>query len=112
MTVLGATGNRSPVTGLNQQKLTEEQLILAQSKFHRDSLLNVRSVISNEEMETSRNTYLQSLMACENMHSSLNSMQIQIGQLKESLLDTGHQDIETLNSLQTQLQTQFFGISG
>jgi HlyD family secretion protein len=94
-------------TLLNQQKLTEEQLILAQSKFHRDSLLNVRSVISNEEMETSRNTYLQSLMACENMRSSLNSMQIQIGQLKESLLDTGHQDIETLNSLQTQLQTQF-----
>jgi HlyD family secretion protein len=94
-------------TLLNQQKLTEEQLILAQSKFHRDSLLNVRSVISNEEMETSRNSYLQSLMACENMRSSLNSMQIQIGQLKESLLDTGHQDIETLNSLQTQLQTQF-----
>jgi HlyD family secretion protein len=94
-------------TLLNQQKLTEEQLILAQSKFHRDSLLNVRSVISNEEMETSRNSYLQSLMVCENMRSSLNSMQIQIGQLKESLLDTGHQDIETLNSLQTQLQTQF-----
>jgi HlyD family secretion protein len=94
-------------TLLNQQELTEEQLILARSKYYRDSLLNVRSVISNEEMETSRNSYLQSLMTCENMRSSLNSMQIQIGQLKESLLDTGHQDTETLNSLQTRLQTQF-----
>ena len=32
-------------------------------------------------------------------------MQIQIGQLKESLLDTEQQDTEKLNSLQTQLQS-------
>ena len=90
----------------NQQKLTEEQLSLAQSKFRRDSLLNVKGVLSAEDIENSRNSYLNSLMAYENITSSLNNMQIQIGQLEESLLDTGHQDIETLNNLQTRLQTQ------
>ena len=91
---------------LNQQKLTKEQLNLVHNKFQRDSLLNVKGMISNEEMENSRNAYLSSLMSCENISSSLNSMQIQIGQLDESLFDAGHQDIETLNSLQTRLQTQ------
>ena len=81
----------------NQQKLTEEQLNLARNKFQRDSLLNVRGILSAEDMENSRNAYLQNLMAQENITSSLNSMQIQIGQLDESLLDTGYQDIETLS---------------
>ena len=91
---------------INQQKFTEEQSDLVKNKFQRDSLLNVKGMISNEEMENSRNAYLSSLMACENISSSLNSMQIQIGQLEESLLDIGHQDIETLNSLQRRLQAQ------
>jgi HlyD family secretion protein len=91
---------------LNQQKLTEEQLSLVESKFRRDSLLNLKGMISNEEMENSKSAYLGSLMACENISSSLNSMQIQIGQLEESLLDTGYQYIETLNNLQIRLQTQ------
>jgi len=39
------------------------------------------------------------------MQSNLENMQIQIGQLKESLLDTEQQGIEKLNSLQTQLQS-------
>ena len=91
---------------INQQKFTEEQLGLVKNKFQRDSLLNFKGMISNEEMENSRNAYLSSLMACENISSSLNSMQIQIGQLEESLLDTGHQDTETLNSLQRRIQTQ------
>ena len=69
----------------NQQKLTQEQLNLAQSKYQRDSLLNSRGVLSAEEFENSRNTYLSSLMTVENITSSLNSMQIQIGQLGESL---------------------------
>ena len=91
---------------INQKKLTEEQLKLALNKFQRDSLLNVRGVLSAEDLENSRNAYLQNLMAQENITSSLNSMQIQIGQLEESLLDTGHQDIETLNNLQRRLQSQ------
>ena len=93
-------------TLLNQQKLTFEQFELAKSKFQRDSILSVKGTISKEEFENSRNAYLSSMMSCENIKSSLNNMQIQIGQLEELLLDTNQRDIETLNSLQTKLQTQ------
>jgi len=91
---------------LNQQKLTEEQLKLATNKFQRDSLLNVKGMISNEELEISRNAYLSSLMSCENISSSINSMQIQIGQLDELLFDANYQDTENLNTLHRRLQSQ------
>jgi len=91
----------------NQQKLTEEQLGLIRNKFQRDSLLNARGMVSNEELENSRNSYLQSLMACENISSSINSMKIQIGQLDESMFEASYQDTETMNNLQRRFQTQF-----
>jgi HlyD family secretion protein len=92
-------------TLLNQQRITDEQFLLVQKQYRRDSLLNVKELISEEEMEISKNVYLQSLLSRENMLSSLNSLQIQIGQLKESLLDTKQQDVEKTNGLQTLLQT-------
>jgi len=89
----------------NQQRITEEQFILVEKQYRRDSLLNTKGIISDETLETAKNAYLQSFLSCENMRSSLNSMQIQIGQLKESLLDTEQQDTEKQNSLQAQLQS-------
>ena len=92
-------------TLLNQQRITEEQLTIAQKQHSRDSLLNKKGILSDEEFEATGNVFLQSLLSRENMHSNLNNMQIQIGQLKESLLDMEQQGIEKLNSLQTQLQS-------
>jgi HlyD family secretion protein len=98
---------------LRQQQLIEEQALLSQRQYRRDSLLHKTGVISLEEMEKSKAQYIQSLLSCENMESALNNMRIQIAQLKESLLDTSHQDIESLNdlhsrirSLATQLKTE------
>jgi HlyD family secretion protein len=88
-----------------QQNITEEQLSLSQKQFQRDSLLFLGGHISQEDFEKSRNLYLQGVLASENMRSSLDNMQIQIAQLKESLLDTGQQDIEKLNGLLSGLQT-------
>jgi len=90
---------------LNQQRITEEQFAIAQKQYSRDSTLHVKGVISDQDLETTKNTFLQSLASRDNMHSSLQNMQIQIGQLKESLLDTEEQGTEKLNSLQTQLQS-------
>jgi len=92
-------------TLLNQQKITEEQFVIVQKQYSRDSLLHLKGVLSDQDLETTKNTFLQSLASRENMHSSLQNMQIQIGQLKESLLDTEEQGTEKLNSLQTQLQS-------
>jgi HlyD family secretion protein len=90
---------------LRQQLITEEQFLLTQKQFRRDSTLHIGGVISAEEMEKSKNAYLQSVLSGENMQSTLNNMRIQIAQLKESLLDTGQADIEKFNGLQTQLQS-------
>jgi len=92
-------------TLLNQQRITEEQLMIAQKQHSRDSLLNKKGILSDQEFEATGNAFLQSLLSRENMRSNLNNMQIQIGQLKESLLDTEEQGVEKLNSLQTQLQS-------
>ncbi|MDR1527662.1 MAG: HlyD family efflux transporter periplasmic adaptor subunit [Dysgonamonadaceae bacterium] len=88
---------------LRQQRITQEQFSLIQNQYRRDSLLHISGVISSEELEKSKNQYLQSILACENMQSSVNNMQIQIAQLKESLLDTGQQEVEKFNGLYTQL---------
>ena len=92
-------------TLLNQQRINEEQLVIAQKQHSRDSLLNAKGILSDEEFETSKSAFLQSLASRENMRSNLENMQIQIGQLKESLLDTEQQGTEKLNSLQTELQS-------
>jgi HlyD family secretion protein len=90
---------------LRQQKIGNEQFDLARKQFQRDSLLHQKGHISPEEYEKSQNAYLQGAMSCENMQSSVGNIQIQIAQLKESLLDTQQQDIEKSNGLHTQLQT-------
>jgi len=92
-------------TLFNQQRITEEQFTIAQKQYSRDSLLHIKGVIADQDLETTKNTLLQSLVSRENMRSSLQNMQIQIGQLKESMLDTEEQGTEKLNSLQTQLQS-------
>jgi len=92
-------------TLLNQQRITEEQLEIAQKQYNRDSILHKKGMLADQEFESTRNSFLQSCASRENMHSNLNNMQIQIGQLKESLLDTEEQGTEKLNSLQTQLQS-------
>jgi len=93
------------ITLLNQQKITEEQFVIAQKQYNRDSILHKKGVLADEEFETTENSFLQSRAARENMRANLNNTQIQIGQLKESLLDTEEQGTEKLNSLQTQLQS-------
>ena len=90
---------------LRQQKISAEQYVLAGKQFQRDSLLHEKGLIAHEDYEKSQSAYLQSAMSQENMQSSVNNMRIQIAQLKESLLDTGEQNIEKSNSLQTQLQS-------
>ena len=90
---------------LTQHKIISEQSELAKKQYQRDSLLFAKATISAEEIERARSQYLQSRLTDESMLSSLRNMQIQITQLKELLLDTGQQNIEKFNSLQTQLQS-------
>ena len=90
---------------LNQQQILSEQNELTKKQYYRDSSLYKTGYISIEEFEKAQNQYLQSQLSDETMRSSLRNMQIQITQLKELLLDTGQQDTERLNNLQSQLRS-------
>ena len=88
---------------LRQQQITRDQLSLVQLQFRRDSILHINGVISNEELERSKNQRLQSVLSLENIEFSVKNMRIQIVQMNEVLLDTDFQDIERFNRLYTQL---------
>lgn len=88
-----------------QYELIKEQARLQENRYRRDVNLNEKGIVSNEELEQSRSQYLQSELTLESMQAAINSMGIQIEQLKETLLDTRQLDTETLNDLETRLRT-------
>lgn len=90
---------------LRQKTIIEEQLKLTKLQYARDSTLNKKGVLSNEEFEKSQNQYLQGRLSLENMSSTLENMQIQIAQMYEDLLDTENQYIEKKNTLKIQIKT-------
>lgn len=90
---------------LRQQKIIEEQLSIAGKQLQRDSVLNRKEVISHEELENANSQYLQTSLSYENICASLENLQIQISQVKESLFDINYQDADRENTLQTQIKT-------
>lgn len=90
---------------LRQKTIIEEQLKLTKLQYARDSTLNRKGVLSDEEFEKSQNQYLQGRLSLANMSSTLENMQIQIAQMHEDLLDTENQYIEKKNTLETQIKT-------
>lgn len=90
---------------LYQKNIVKEQQALAENQFSRDSLLNKKGVISQEDLESSRSKYLQGRLSLENINSTLQNTEIQITQMQEGLLDTEHQYIDKKNTFETQLKT-------
>ncbi len=88
-----------------QQNITEQQHVIAGNLFQRDSSLYLQKVISQEEVEKSKNDYLQNHLSLENSRSTIKNLQIQISQLRESLLDTEQQYADTKNQLELELST-------
>lgn len=91
------------ITG--QSAIVKEQFQLNRNQYQRDSLLNKRGVISSEELESTRNQYLQGYLSLENIHSTIQNTEMQITQMQESLLDTEYQYQDKKNQLETQLKT-------
>ncbi len=90
---------------LYQQIIVEEQLNISKKQYERDSSLHKKAFFSDEEVEKSKSQHLQVRLSKENMHSTLENMEIQTIQMKESLLDIEHQYIDRKNTLETQLKT-------
>ncbi|WP_165026961.1 HlyD family secretion protein [Dysgonomonas sp. ZJ279] len=90
---------------LHQKQIVDEQMKLSRSQFSRDSILNKRGVISQEDMEVTKNKYLQGYLSLENMNGTLQNTEIEIARMQESLLDIEYQYIERKNTLESQLKT-------
>ncbi|WP_165043891.1 HlyD family secretion protein [Dysgonomonas sp. ZJ709] len=88
-----------------QKNIVKEQQALAENQFSRDSLLNKKGVISQEDLESSRSKYLQGRLSLENINSTLQNTEIQITQMQEGLLDNEHQYTDKKNNYETQLRT-------
>lgn len=88
-----------------QKAIVNEQFQLSKNQYQRDSTLNKRGVISAEELETTRNQYLQGYLSLENIHSTIQNTEMQITEMQESLLDTEYQYTDKKNQLETQLKT-------
>lgn len=89
----------------HQENTISEQLQLYRKQYRRDSLLVQRGVLSFEELEFSRNRYLQGYLSLENMQATIQNTEIQITQMQENLLDTEYQYQDKKSTLETQIKT-------
>lgn len=90
---------------LDKKKIIKQKVEISKSKFDRDSLLLSKGILSKEDFENSNNLYLESLLSYENISESLNDVQVQIGQIEESLFDANYTNNDTENSLITKLNS-------
>jgi len=90
---------------LKQKEIVNNQHELDLKAFGREDYLRKQNLISEEESDKAKSTLLQSDMNVQNMHSSLENMQIQISQMEDNLVDIQQQYLEKRNGLLSQLKT-------
>lgn len=86
-----------------QSKLIEKQFSLSRRQFERDSTIHAMEMSSPHEFEAAQSQYLQACMSLESNRASLDNMQMQIGQMEESLYDLEQQYEERKNAFTNQL---------
>jgi HlyD family secretion protein len=91
---------------LRQRNLIKEQLAISKKQFARDSTLNTKGVLANEDLEKNRLQNLQCCLSLEDIQMSLETLQMQMTQMQESLLDVEYQYVERKNTLESQLKSQ------
>ena len=87
-----------------EKNLGKEQAKLASSLFYRDSILYHRGILTGENYDQARQTYLQSRQTVIGKESSEKQMQMQDMQEEETLLDLEKQDLESTNQYSQALQ--------
>lgn len=93
------------ISSLNQKITIDKQNEIEIKSFNRTAYLFKQNLISEEESDKAQNTLLQSTMNVQNMHSTLESMQIQISQMEDNLVDIQQQYQEKKNSMLSELKT-------
>ncbi len=89
----------------SQLALMRDQLAVSHKLFATDSLLFTKGVVAALDYEKSKNTLLQSLREYENVKSSLESQQMAVLQLEQTIFDLEQQRMEQYNQLQLATRT-------
>lgn len=89
---------------LKQAPVMNEQFRTSKSIFDRDSVLLSKNVISGNEYDISKNSFLQNKQAYLSFNASLKQSELQLMQGEESLLDLQQQATELERKYQLSLQ--------
>lgn len=89
----------------NQRSIVTRKLGIAQNKYERDSILTDKGVLSKQDLEDTQDQYLQNMLSLENISESIDNIEIQIGQMKESLFDADYTKEDKENTLRTKLRS-------
>lgn len=99
-----------------QQKLTSQELMLANERFKTDSLLYTKEVLSSLDYNNAKSTWLQQQRTAQGIEAAIINNEVQINELRKQLADTEIRKAEeqqkleqeilnTRESLQAQLTT-------
>lgn len=89
-----------------QREIVIKQLDICEQSYKRDSILQQENLMSLENLELSKNSYLQRCLSLEDINSVIQTTEMQITQLQENLLDVNYQYLDRKNMLTTQLRTR------
>lgn len=90
---------------MRQENLIERQLGVYHKQFRRDSILNSKGLLADNELENTYNQFLQGKLAFETAYTTLENQRIQMEQMHESLYDTEYQYLDKKKSLELQLKS-------
>ncbi len=90
---------------LKQNDVVQQQHVLAHRQYVRDSILYVKKINPESEHDAARNSFLQSRHNLESSWIALDNANMQIDQLRQSILDLQLQELEKQSQLQSEVKT-------
>lgn len=89
----------------SQKNIAEIQEKLRHKQYRRDSILNAKGLISNEDLEGTRDQYLQSSLSVKSLRTTIQNAGIQVTEMMENILDIENQYREKKSELENRLKT-------
>lgn len=87
----------------SQEAIIKTKMLLSSNDFLRDSLLYQSGVLSLQNFELSKSTFLDSRLSVDNISASIDNIRLQILENKETLLDLNNSFMEKENTYFTNI---------
>ncbi len=99
-------------SSIRQSKIMEQEFALSKKQFERSGLLFKDGIISKNDYENAKSTFLQQEYSLEGARSSLSSQKIQLAQLEQSIMELRMDFRERKTQLETSLKQAYDNLSG